>query len=59
MSDDYLNIKNYAKRQKVSRQTVYDWINANKLEKNKDYILVSGKPVIKLNEKTKNLFASR
>ena len=59
MHEEYINIKSYAEMQGITRQTVYNWIKCNKLEKDRDYILISGKAVIKLNDRTKKLFREK
>lgn len=56
----YFTIKDFAKMKNVSRQTIYNWIESQKLQENKDYIILSdGSYTIILNEKTKKLKASR
>jgi len=46
----YLTIKDYAKLERVSRQTVYNWIKKQKLEKNRDYIILSDGSIAIINK---------
>lgn len=51
--EKHLTISDYAKLKQVSRQTVYNWIRKQKLQKLRDYIVVSdGSTVIIINEHT-------
>ncbi|WKZ68395.1 MAG: helix-turn-helix domain-containing protein [Melioribacteraceae bacterium] len=56
VNSKYYTVRDFANHKGLSRQTIYNWIQNNKLEVNRDYIRLSdGSIAIIMNERTKSM----
>jgi predicted DNA-binding transcriptional regulator AlpA len=56
VNSKYYTVRDFANYKGLSRQTIYNWIETNKLEVNRDYIKLSdGSIAIIMNERTKSM----